>query len=146
LSTGSGPANEMAIGDLTGNGNLDLVTANQNDGTVSVFMGNGDGTFQPAVTYSAGSGADAVVAGNFLGNGTVDLAVADYNTNQVTLLGNDGAGVFSTVGTFNVGANPFYIAAGILNPPPGGGGGGGVPNRQHRHGQHRRRHGQCAAQ
>jgi YD repeat-containing protein len=38
FNSGSGP-NELAVGDFTGEGKLDLATANQNDGTVSIFLG-----------------------------------------------------------------------------------------------------------
>ena len=47
------------------------------DNTVSVLLGNGDGTFQPQVTYAVGSGPDAIVAGDFTGDGHLDLAVAN---------------------------------------------------------------------
>ena len=45
---------------------------------VSVLLGNGDGTFQPQVTYAVGSVPDAIVAGDFNGDGRLDLAVANY--------------------------------------------------------------------
>ena len=45
----------MAVGDFTGNGTLDIAVANYNTNTVSVLMGNGDGTFQAAVNYNVGS-------------------------------------------------------------------------------------------
>ena len=47
------------------------------DDTVSVLLGNGDGTFQPQVTYAVGSDPDAIVAGDFTGDGQLDLAVAN---------------------------------------------------------------------
>ena len=51
------------------------------DDTVSVLLGNGDGTFQPQVTYAVGSCPDAIVAGDFNGDGRIDLAVAnDYRS------------------------------------------------------------------
>ena len=46
-NTGQGPVG-IAVGDLPGNGHLDVVTANSS-ASVSVLLGNGDGTFQPAV-------------------------------------------------------------------------------------------------
>ena len=44
---------------------------------MSVLLGNGDGTFQPQVTYAVGSDPDAIVAGDFTGDGRIDLAVAN---------------------------------------------------------------------
>ena len=50
--------------------------------TVSVLLGNGDGTFQPQVTYAVGSSPQALVAGDFNGDGRTDLAVANYDSND----------------------------------------------------------------
>jgi hypothetical protein len=50
---GPGPQASVA-GSFRGNGILDLAETNIGDGTVDVLLGNGDGTFQPAVAYSTG--------------------------------------------------------------------------------------------
>ncbi|ABW14016.1 hypothetical protein Franean1_4648 [Parafrankia sp. EAN1pec] len=63
---GSGPA-DVAVGDLTGDGNDSLAVANTGDGTVSVLLGNGDGTFQPALPYLAGPGPSGVRIGDLIG-------------------------------------------------------------------------------
>ncbi len=42
----------MTTADVNGDGRPDLLVANSSDNTVSVFLGKGDGTFQPAVTYN----------------------------------------------------------------------------------------------
>ena len=73
---GSTPAS-LAVGDFTGNGKLDLAVADKDSGTVSILFGNGDGTFQPAVSYPAGPLPDFVAVGDFTGNGHLDLAVAN---------------------------------------------------------------------
>ena len=46
---------------------------------MSVLLGNGDGTFQAAVNYAAGTTPCSVAVGDFNGDGKTDLAVANYN-------------------------------------------------------------------
>src|SRR4051794_20111383 len=52
-NVGSSPYS-VAAGDFNGDGKLDLVVANFNSNSVSVLLGNGDGTFGAAVNYGAG--------------------------------------------------------------------------------------------
>ena len=64
-------------GTSNGDGQLDLAVANSGSDTVSVLLGNGDGTFQAAVNYAVGMDPVAIVAGDFTGDGHLDLAVAN---------------------------------------------------------------------
>jgi FG-GAP-like repeat/Putative Ig domain len=93
LGTGSGP-NSLAAADFNGDGKLDLVVANFNDNNVSVFVGNGDGTFQAPVTHAVGTGPIFVITGAFHGAGTVDIAVANQNDHSVSILPGNGDGTF----------------------------------------------------
>ena len=54
-SAGVGPTSVVAV-DLNDDGKPDIVVANSGDDTVSVLLGNGDGTFQSQTTYPTGSG------------------------------------------------------------------------------------------
>jgi hypothetical protein len=80
----------VAIADLNGDGKLDLAVGSGcpcgAPGSVSVLLGNGDGTFQSGVNYGAGSYPNSVVVGDFNGNGRLDLAVADYGSTTVSVL------------------------------------------------------------
>ena len=44
----------IVAGDFNGDGRTDLAAANYGGNSVSIFLGNGDGTFGKAVTYSSG--------------------------------------------------------------------------------------------
>ena len=120
---GIGPGN-VAVGDFRNDGNLDLVTTNFGDGTVSVLLGNGDGTFQNAVTYAVGYKPVTVAVGDFRNNGILDLVVANQNYNSTTstygpgtvsvLLGN-GDGTFQNAVTYDVGTGPQSVAVGEID-------------------------------
>jgi hypothetical protein len=78
-SAGTSPTGKnpfaAAAGDFNADGKLDLAVANSGDNTVSVLLGNGDGTFQPAVSYNAGTYPYSVAVGDFNGDGISDLAI-----------------------------------------------------------------------
>jgi hypothetical protein len=88
FAAGTGPG-FLSVGDFNGDGKADLAVANWSSviaGSVSVLLGNGNGTFQAAVNYAAGSGPISLTLGDFNGDGKADLAVADYSNNTVSVL------------------------------------------------------------
>jgi len=105
----------VAVGDLNGDGKLDLVVANFEPGTVSVFFGNGDGTFQPHVDYATPGGAVAtsVVVADFNGDGKPDLAVTAAGGLSIYL--NSGTGTFPTRKDYDAGSGFVYLAVGDFN-------------------------------
>jgi len=54
FNAGANPVS-LAAGDFNGDGKLDLAVANQQSENISVLMGKGDGSFQAAVNYGAGT-------------------------------------------------------------------------------------------
>ncbi len=84
-----------ATGDFNGDGKADVAIANFSSGTVSVMLGNGDGTLQPAVKYAVGAEPLAIVVADFNGDGKLDLAVASTGGGTSLLKGN-GDGTFGT--------------------------------------------------
>ncbi len=76
--TGTDPSG-IAVTDLTGSGQLDLVVSNSSSGSISVFMhGATPGSFLPAVNIVTGGQPNQVVAGDLTGSGASrDLALAD---------------------------------------------------------------------
>jgi hypothetical protein len=71
---------------------LDLVGANYISGTVSILLGNGNGTFQAAQSFATGNGPGSVAVGDFNGDGKLDIVTA--NANDVSVLLGNGNGTF----------------------------------------------------
>src|SRR5437879_3230526 len=97
-----GPSN-IVVGDFNGDGKPDLAVSNVDSSTVSVLLGNGDGTFQAAQNFPVGANPWYFAVGDFNGDGKLDLAVADYGcptlcnvspSNTVTVWLGNGDGTF----------------------------------------------------
>ncbi len=108
----SGNSSALISGDFNGDGNTDLVVANSYSDTISVFLGNGDGTFQTQEQYAVKDGPDSLVAGDFNGDGHLDLAVANQFDDTVSILMGNGNGTFQPQVTYAVGPSPTSIVAG----------------------------------
>jgi Ca2+-binding RTX toxin-like protein len=76
----------VALGDLDGDGKLDLAVANYGSGTVSIRLGNGDGTFTAQPDVGAGPGAISLALGDLNGDSKLDIAVANSNSDTVTAM------------------------------------------------------------
>jgi hypothetical protein len=76
---------DLAIGDLNGDGKADIASANISN-TVSVLLGNGDGTFQPRITFGAGNRPTGVVIADVDNDGRMDLVVSNGNSHSLSVL------------------------------------------------------------
>src|SRR5262249_39554059 len=109
----------VAVGDFNGDGKLDLATANQQGGDVTVLLGDGTGKFTeaPHSPFSVGTNPDSVAVGDFNGDGKLDLVVANNGSRNVSVLLGDGTGNFSNapMSPFRVGTNPAALAVADFN-------------------------------
>src|ERR1700674_50234 len=98
---------------FNGDGKLDIVTANSS--AVVVFLGNGDGTFQPAMA-SAANGTIGIAVGDFNQDGKLDLAIAEFNSvSDVQVLLGNGDGTSHAPMNYPVTAYPTSIAVADFN-------------------------------
>ena len=126
-------ANSLAVADLDGNGNPDVVVVNWCDDAhtgdcttqapVAVLLGNGDGTFGPAVTYdSGGRGGRAVAVADLNADGKPDVLTGNCGPNGCgafqpgggvvgVLLGN-GDGTFQSASAYGAGS---YVSIAVAD-------------------------------
>ncbi len=116
ITTGVGlRPSASAVGDLNGDGIPDIVTANAGNASVSVLIGNGNGTFQPQRMVAVGNNPRALVLADLDGDGKLDLVTVNADDNTVSLLRGNGNGTFQPQATLPVGSNPDGLAIGDLN-------------------------------
>lgn len=109
----------VAIGDLNGDGRLDLVVANYSSPNVSVLLQSSTtaGTFLAAVNYGAGANPYWAAIGDLNGDGRPDLAVANFNSNDVSVLLQNVAspGTFQAATSVAAGTRPRWVDISDLN-------------------------------
>lgn len=112
FSTGIAPQ-AVTIGDVTGDGILDLVTAGN---TVDLLRGLGGGGFAAPMRLAAtGTAATAVEFGDFNDDRTLDVVTADAETGNISVFSNDGAGTFGSPLDFAAGSELAALAAADFN-------------------------------
>jgi hypothetical protein len=87
-----GGSGDLALGDFNNDGLIDTAVADElgaPSGNLSVFAGNGDGTFQSLIRLdllTGGNGPEGVAAADLNGDGLVDLVAANTSSNNVGVL------------------------------------------------------------
>jgi hypothetical protein len=114
-ATGEFPRS-VAIGDLNGDREPDVVTANANASTVSVLLNRGDGSFRTRRNYRASGGPESVAMGDLNGDRNPDLATANSGAaGTVSVLLNRGDGSFQARHDYATGRKPRSVAIGDVN-------------------------------
>jgi hypothetical protein len=107
--TGSNPS-AVAVADVNGDGRADLITADSGGASVSVLLGNGDGSFHSPASLAVGKYPTFVSVADVNGDGHPDLIAVNNHSGGVSVLLGNGDGTFGSAMSFVVGAYPQAVA------------------------------------
>jgi hypothetical protein len=105
----------VTLGDVNGDGILDIITANRDSDNASVLLGNGNGTFGIKTDFTTGDRPLFVTLGDVNGDGILDIITANSNSNDASVLLGNGNGTFAAKTDFGTGTDPYSLTLGDVN-------------------------------
>jgi hypothetical protein len=111
--------NTVTVGDFNGDGKLDVAVGNAGAGSVTIALGNGDGTFVSSIEYNTDINPEGVAAADFNKDGKLDVAVANLSggptsSGSITVRFGNGDGSLQSPTHYNAGS-PAMLYAVDLN-------------------------------
>ncbi|WP_428938143.1 PKD domain-containing protein [Fontivita pretiosa] len=113
--TVAGRPDFIATADFNADGRKDLVTSSYANSSLSILLGNTNGTFAAATTITLASPADFVAAGDVNADGKADLITVSYENNNVGVMLGNGNGTFGVAAFFAAGNGPRAVVLGDFN-------------------------------
>lgn len=102
--------------DFNRDGNVDICVANIDDNSVSILLGNGDGTFAPQQVVTVGAAPRGIAVLDVDGDGDIDIVNTNFRDDNMSLLFNDGSGGFGPPVDFEGGVSgEWALAAADMN-------------------------------
>ena len=117
IAVGSNPTG-VGLGDISGSGKQDIVTANSGSNNISILSNKstpGNLSFASPITVSVGSNPSGVGLGDISGSGKQDIVVSNQGDNTVSVLRGEGNLHFTTPITVSVGAQPDGVGLGDIS-------------------------------
>lgn len=108
---GTPSPSSLAVGDLVGDGNQDIVVANYGTSSVSVLLGDGHGAFRAVANYPVGKNPNSVALVQLTASGHLDIVTANTNGRNVSVLTGNGDGTFRSASNTPAGYVPYSVVA-----------------------------------
>jgi hypothetical protein len=109
----------IAVGDFNKDNQLDIAVTNSAIGSLSIFLGQNNGTFAAQTTYSTGSNShpQCITVGDFNKDNALDIAIVDSQNDRVYVFLGYGNGSFAAITTYDAisGSSPYWISATDFN-------------------------------
>jgi hypothetical protein len=115
LGSNASGASGIAVGDVNGDGILDLVTSNASTSNISVLLGLGKANFGAARVFPTGSQPESLAIADFNNDGKLDIVTANYGGGSISVLFGNGDGTFQAAQNFPVGVQTQSVAVGDVN-------------------------------
>jgi hypothetical protein len=114
IGVGSNPYG-VSLGDIDGDGDLDIAVTNPYPDNISILINNGSGSFTIKGNVYVGVDPYGISFGDIDGDGDLDIAVANLSSYNVSILTNDGSGNFTLKGNVGVGSGPYSLSFGDID-------------------------------
>src|SRR5262249_44742131 len=109
----------LALGDFNGDGKTDVATSNKDNSTVSILLGNGDGTFSSVTTYATGALPLGIAVSDLNNDNIADLVVANLGggsngQGSISFFSGKGEGSSAAAQIYTSGTYPIAVAVGAF--------------------------------
>src|SRR6185503_8913090 len=109
-----GGSGSIAAGDFNADGRPDLAVSRHFGSSITIFIGNGDGTFLES-DLTSGRHPFGIEVGDWNGDGFQDVATADHQSDEVSVFPGHGDGTFADRIAIPAGDGPYVLAFGDLD-------------------------------
>ena len=101
--------------DFNNDGFDDVATTSAGLQAITVFLGNGDGSFAERQDFAVGDGVRFVESADINNDGVLDLITANQRAETITVLIGNGDGTFGRSGDFSVDVSPVGLTLADFN-------------------------------